>query len=670
MNGILRLLLNDIVSGNVGASFSWKLSPGYVMGLWRLLPIAAVLTVHVWSDLHPLDITPLPHGLLKTEHDVRELRGVWTLLITFPDVPLLSNDIIRSILHVRTLLQEWKIPAIHNKQRDFWITYLMDLLHRVQSSDFGTRRRRALLPFIGRLGKSLFGLSTSEDYAALRSAVHRDREYAEAIHHDQEKLLSVINITRVQWLRDRHLLDAVVNRTRVLASHLTVLRTAMTDIGWLNAMAELHSHVFHLIQKVGALERRRMRYYQARHDLERGTLSELLLPIRDIRKLASAEGLPQGTRFVTPLLWYYRHAITEILTGTRDLTYVVRLPLVSGKHIRAVEVKSFPVPNLKSNTTLQLEVSKVVYDDPSTGLTQGLQMSSCMGRDPLVCHRAPEVRVDQTAHRCLRLLYVAQSAEHVCKVFVRPRSVFNDKFYMHGINDYVLVTWGTRIGDRCDRSGTRSLSPGVYRVQWSGNCTLCTTEVCLSGLITRSSDLKLERWEPFTVHPFSLPNSVVNLSMPGLATLPSIENPQSIDLKGLLTATEPPPDVPWEEADRSYFADALLGAVMGVFVLVTFLLYYCGCCQLGCSFATNQSTTGDVGAASPEDRPQARDNAVAVSAPAWVQTTPASNSMPSLISAHDDMPCRHEPSGGYRFETESLADGRVAIVPILSQTGP
>ena len=646
------------------------------MGLWNFVPLAAVLTVHVISFPQPLDISPLPHGLLKTEHDVREIQGVWTLIITFPRAPLLSPDVAQSIRNARDHLLQWKVPAKFRPRRDFWAHHLTDLLLPTDNLVFPPRRRRALVPIVGTIGKTLFGFSTTKDYDMLRDAVRRNKEYTAAMHHDQEKLLSVINITRMQWLEDRHLLDAVARQSRSLSSHVTALRTEMTDFRWLSALADVHGQVFHLASKVAQLHRRRTRYLNARHDLEKGTLSELLLPLQDFRLMVDTEQLPQGAHFVTPLLWYYRQTAVRTLSGTGDLTYVVRLPLVSGRRIKAVQVKSFPVPNVKSNVTLQFEVSEYVYYDPSTGLTQSLQMSSCMGRNPIVCYRSPEVRSDHHTHKCLHALYSNLPIRDLCKVRVSQRASRRDIFYMHDVNDYILVTWGTRLRDQCDRSGTRSLSPGVYRVQWSGNCSLCSSEVCVQGIFKVNSAFNFEEWQPLVVDPFLLPNSVGNLSVPGLATLPPLAEPRLIDLKGLLTATEPPLPSRWDDHQQSIFADSLLGSTMGImFVSIAIILFcYRKWVKVRLTRCLNQ-TNGAIGLGLSDNR-QAKDTVS--TAPQIVLPEPLAHSTPisaSVLSLSEPSASRDDafqtaPSKDYRFETESLADGRIAIVPILSQTAP
>ena len=292
-------------------------------------------------------------------------------------------------------------------------------------------------------------------------------------------------------------------------------------------------------------------------------MTELLLPLEEFRELARGERLPHGARIISPLVWYYRRADVKRIQITGGLVYAVRLPLVTGRDMQAVEVRSYPVPNPHGNMTIRFKVQNYVYFDPSSGLTQSLRMDACVGNEPIVCYRSPETRSTNHARTCTDALFMGDDVMQLCKVMVSKRTMESDQFIYHDINDYILVTWGTRLTDQCDRTRARPLDPGVYRVRWSGQCSVCSAEVCVPGLRLLHSAFNFTRWRPMDVDG-SLPNPVSELKVKGIATLSPPEHSQLVDLNGLLTATEPP------LTELSLQHQSLIGDVS----IATFLLFF------------------------------------------------------------------------------------------------
>ena len=537
-----------------------------------------------------LDVQPLPSGLVRTDTEVRSVKAVWTVAVTFPSEPPAASEVLRRTLEEALAhLRAWGVPVDFLVQKGFLLDRIEDLiaelehdLHRPERAmpraprepAKPRRGRRGLLPFMGTIGKSLFGLATETDVEKLQRAMEDNRRYTEAVRHDQQELLSVMNVTRTEMAQNRLKIDDLIRYSRSLSSDLRGMYLSLDETMRIErAMSSFQARVLYLTAQVQRLWDRRQRFLAARRDLEAGSLSELLLPLPELEGLA-ADKLPPGTTFVRPLLWYYSKVDVRIVKMSDELVYVVRLPLVSEVALRAVEVVAYPVPNLKRNVTVQLQVAGLVALDPSTGLTQGLDRTLCSGRDPMVCIPGPIPRHVQSKLSCSNAVFIENNILERCNAEVAPRQ--GDSFHFHDINDYVLVTWGTSLREQCERVKTIHLDPGVYRLKWTGECSVCTPEYCIPSTVQLHSSLHLKKWEPLNITKFAFPNIAVQ-ELKGLAIPPLLGDAKVVNLGKLLTATPPPP-FRWSGHHTSAVTDIGIGTVVLVAIAI---VVFCLCKKYG-----------------------------------------------------------------------------------------
>jgi hypothetical protein len=103
-------------------------------------------------------------------------------------------------------------------------------------------------------------------------------------------------------------------------------------------------------------------------DLERGFLSEDLLPLDELRELANSPLIPKGNRFVAPIVWYYSNLKVHMMQVDEELVYSIDLPLVSEEHAFATEFKvshKKRCPGIKENNssqTLQYETESFISE--------------------------------------------------------------------------------------------------------------------------------------------------------------------------------------------------------------------------------------------------------------------------------------------------------------------
>lgn len=426
------------------------------------------------------------------------------------------------------------------------------------------RTRRGLLPFLGDVGKSLFGLATEKDLVKLQDALEDNRKYVDAVRHDQERLVSIVNVTRAESVRNARVLRAMKTVVTELGARVRrLVNDSNTKVAYNTEFDRISAQVSLLSRQVRKVWQRRQQYQAARRDLESGSLSELLLPIDNLEGLAESK-LPRGTRFVRPLIWYYSKADVRMTSVQGDLIYVVRLPLVDETDHQAISLVSYPVPNVRRNVTVELDVDGLIALNPVTGQTVGLDPSLCMGRDPMVCVPGPTPRHTQERLSCVNAVFVEKDVRKYCSARVVARS--GDTFHYHSMNDYVLTTWGTTLREQCDWDHPIKLEPGVYRVRWAGECSVCTPEYCIPSTIQLHSTYHLRKWEPLNVTDLSLPSLKVQ-DLEGLPDIPDPGDVKTIRLDDLLTATAPPPFA-WSHHHTSIATDVSVGFVVIVAVAV------------------------------------------------------------------------------------------------------
>ena len=277
-----------------------------------------------------LEVTRLQQGLLRATEEVKEIQAIWTVVLTFPEEPDVMVKLHEGINQFKNLIKGIEGSDPHFK--GFRDKFVLQIERLANSLDLTARSRRGLLPFLGDIGKSLFGLSTEKDIEQLKDAIKDNRRYTSAVRHDTEKLLSVINITRAEEVENRRVIGDIRNATLNMEKEIMEVWKKMDDsLLTIHITREIHRQYEQIQDMVSIVKDRRNTFLGARRDLESGKLSEVLLPIKELRKLAKKDNLPQGSSFIEPLMWYYYKLPVQVLSYGSSVLYVVKLPLVSNK---------------------------------------------------------------------------------------------------------------------------------------------------------------------------------------------------------------------------------------------------------------------------------------------------------------------------------------------------
>lgn len=423
------------------------------------------------------------------------------------------------------------------------------------------RNKRGLFNFVGTLANQLFGVETEEHVSQIKQMVDKNRDTLLVITHQSNKMLSIVNATRLQMIENRKAVNELIKASAELRDWVVQVR--------------LRQHLYHVLMFrismiqdiVTRMERMNDKMLSMRKDLERGILSEVLLPIESLRSLINSPAIPKGSKFVSPLYWYYSNLSVKMINMGDELIYSIDLPLVSEEHGIATQFKSFPTPNVNRNITLQIDVKETVLYNRHTGREVDLH-DNCIGSHPLVCLPMPIKRKDQGARTCGTALSASDQSEVTTSCPVKVAGREEDKLFVHEINSFVVVTWGTDVREGCLHNKVLTLQPGTYLIEWSGKCPLCTQQHCVPGVVRMGSTLRLENtWQNFPlpkVQHFS--NLNVTMRLPQVMATPEV-----IPL-GQLTIPEEP-GIVWSQGDTSLTIDVMIVVII-ICVCIGVCIYY------------------------------------------------------------------------------------------------
>ena len=197
-------------------------------------------------------------------------------------------------------------------------------------STLGRRRhRRGLLNAVGHLGKSLFGVATTDDIQALKQAIKELQAGSRVLYHNQQKFRSVFDKTRdyieqnndhiqdieIEMRRLFQIASEEANRTNQLQQSFNSLVLALVDLNIQQMETVVHTF---LIKK--------QLFHHQKVQLERGWLTEDILPSR-ILNFVLRQVQAQHMKTL-PLVWYYQHLrVTSLWQYQQKLVYRVMIPL-------------------------------------------------------------------------------------------------------------------------------------------------------------------------------------------------------------------------------------------------------------------------------------------------------------------------------------------------------
>ena len=265
-----------------------------------------------------------------------------------------------------------------------------------------SRTRRGWFNLGGWALSKVFGVATASDIEELREHLAQVAKGDHAVMTNVHSLISVVNITRMQLSRNRHMINVLINEVKE-TNNMTL--AAYQRIGMLQRTDRLHSMVAYLEQLTTELNREEADIRDVRNALEGGRLTENLLPMELLRNICAAAEV-HGLEAL-PLPWYYQTLSIElVMFDDNQFIYRVRLPFTDNRKYLRYTINSYPVPMDDNGTTYQVEAATDIGLHTTAGYL--FEPRECVGHQPALCLASPYRR---DTYSCERGLIVSHDGD-------------------------------------------------------------------------------------------------------------------------------------------------------------------------------------------------------------------------------------------------------------------
>lgn len=168
------------------------------------------MTQAQWLLTFVIDMAPFNKAIMNTESNlliversIRQSMYKYTRTDEIYYITSLSR-LLKDVKHLR------KDLALISKEYDK-LSKLYQAQNDQNSPITDSRKRRSVLPFLGSIGKFLFGLSTEKDVSKIKNAVRQLAKEQSQIKHIVKQNLSILNVTRSELKENRHAINNVID---------------------------------------------------------------------------------------------------------------------------------------------------------------------------------------------------------------------------------------------------------------------------------------------------------------------------------------------------------------------------------------------------------------------------------------------------------------------------
>lgn len=352
----------------------------------RLAALTLVLLCCGAIEVTSADLFREDGVLVTRQGEARRISAVWQLvvLITPPNRPPLGHwiDQIRRGAS-RVNRTRWWNEMEHWEHRLNLVEQQMAVT--TGSADRPTRTKRSPFDFLGAGASWLFGVATKEQLEEVAAAVRLSTLRTDALVHNAEHLLTIMNTTRrVQIATARRLHQTGVFALKALRG-IEKLQLQTED---LERVVQISTAVEEVADVSSAYVQARAQYHRIQTQIDEGVLTEQLLDhaqLKHVLAVARAAG-----RMTLNSHWYYRNALVHPVWGRgRKVAFSVALPLVATDRYIQYNIKYLPVRFGQEHLRYLTGAGLVAV---STRRGSSFLPNDCAGSQPAVCRPAVEAR--------------------------------------------------------------------------------------------------------------------------------------------------------------------------------------------------------------------------------------------------------------------------------------
>ena len=446
------------------------------------------------NGMNGLDIHQISDGIIITKgHNLSVIEGEWTLLLTIHEGDVTNGlqahaELVKKAKEIWNVVERQNVSLFLTEDRKALMKAKVNLVlgaNPVLSYDIiPTRERRGVLDFIGTGLNWAFGTATQGQIDALQNAVDLARTSQQAVVHNVNEMITVINQTQREGLDTRQKLSTLsTSYNRFVRAennrwnrfdHNT--RLLMIE-EYVNTLLWLDTAVWKRIDKIQMMH----------SSLRAGHLTEELCPVRllkEISRLAATHGLVSLTAN-----WYYENVMIEPLM-IRDglMTFQVVLPYTDNRVYKRYHIQTFAVPLDNTGARARVNIATDIAMDTTDGFW--FIPTMCQGRRPQLCRAGPRWK---DAFPCERGLITGHGPDRKnCILESTTTNVTTAQELLEGV--FVIQTLGESIRLACTGQPQEQtiLSRGVYQLQLDEGCTLSGGRWALHGIIRRYLSVRTE----------------------------------------------------------------------------------------------------------------------------------------------------------------------------------
>lgn len=416
----------------------------------------------------------LPNGVLISDpKTIKISKAQWQILITIQPPALIPlgpylNSLTEMIAEVEAEGTSPHRLLRHNLEYLRTMDSQNTAFQYARTNLTSQRTRRGLINLGGKLLHHVFGVATDAQIDHCQQLIDAAMDRQSDIVNHYNELTTVVKKNQQNTIENRRLLKAVVNHFQNVVTNATnwtrqrflQIHREM-DIN--SFMQTLHMYTLQNIHNIDV-------YLQQRADLERGALTESILPKSYLQSLLAKV---KRQLHLEPLEWHWYYSninINPLWQEGHNLVYITHLPFVAMNDYLMYTIQSFPVGH--QNSTIQLNAQPHIAMDSTTS---GLFIpSECKGHNPAVCQAGPIGY--RPLYTCEHGLLTKNKEEMDTCSFTLQEHASLPSFYpiQHSHGQYVIYTNDERITKNCPGSPSQDLqmAPGTYLLTIPGQCNL------------------------------------------------------------------------------------------------------------------------------------------------------------------------------------------------------
>jgi hypothetical protein len=430
-------------------------------------------------------IQPLQDGIIVEKgNELRVEEGLWTILVTLEDAVSTYRPRELADLHdmVSALRRRIDDPndrtdeLVTEQKKQAW-KHRLALLLRNNTMTFTRqphRLKRGLIDLGGTLLNKIFGVATETEVNQVREAILAAGKRNEAIIHNSNQLITIVNTTRLEERETRRKLNDLIGKVKAMHADEYAKWSSFMGI----AKALMIDEMVAMLESISTgLRREISQEAEIKNTLEGHHLTENIFPISLFNEISSL-----AERFLIKnvrITWYYEHlTVVPLLIEDSIFVYRIQLPFVPQDEYLRYRIRTWPVPFNHSLITIQLSVGEDIAVHTTAGYI--FKPESCVGFNPQICQTGPLYQ--QSSFECERGIMTAHQDDR-SKCHIKQGVLTHTQLYTLSRGHYVIVSKGETYTLSCRRQRQikSRLAIGTYEINLPGGCTLSGEDWTLKG---------------------------------------------------------------------------------------------------------------------------------------------------------------------------------------------